>query len=98
MALNHAASAAVVASGFVTADCSTRDWPSAPAKSARSPATPVSMTATPTPLPVTPVLSRLFHALAAWVDFGYVVSRLPADTACERIAPLRETACTRASR
>src|SRR3954462_1267129 len=63
-------SATVVAAAFVTTDATTRDAPSAPAKSGRSPAIPVSITATPTPLPVV-----VFHAAGAKTEVGYDEAR-----------------------
>jgi hypothetical protein len=45
-------SPAVTAAGLVTALATTRELPSAARKSGLVPATPVSITATPTPLPV----------------------------------------------
>jgi hypothetical protein len=71
-------SPALVASGLVTTDATTRERPSAPLKSARWPAMPVSMTATPTPLPVSdPVV--LFHACWARTAAGNAGSTFPSS-------------------
>src|SRR3954469_19403042 len=71
-------SAAAVAPALVTTDATTREVPSAPAKSGRSPSIPVSITATPTPLPVVAP-----HAAGAETESGYAdASRLLSTAAC----------------
>src|SRR3954468_9080570 len=70
--------ATVVAAAFVTTDATTREVPSAPAKSGRSPSIPVSITATPTPLPVVAP-----HAAGAKTESGYADPSRLASTAAE---------------
>src|SRR5947207_748143 len=74
------ASPDVTAPGFVTAEAMTRD-PVSPLKSGMSPAMPVSMTATPTPLPVYEPDAEL-HARSAWTEAGYAVCRPARLYAC----------------
>ena len=63
-------SAAVVASGFVTREATTRDSPPSSVKSESSPSIPVSITATPTPSPV-----ASDQLCGASTENGYAVSR-----------------------
>ena len=82
------ASPAVFASGFVTAEATTRDPPLVSQKSGRLPSIPVSMTATPTPRPVADAQAR-----GARTEYGYAVAGAPAPTASGRLE-LRTPALT----